>query len=867
LPLSRALVLSIAILFTSGLVFAQDSAAPADQTETAPADTSAVPAADDSAAGDGAAAEAPEAAPSIEEAIPAPTLEEELEALNTQIAEAEELIAEAQAADPPGDGTAASARLEQLQSLKNVLQRRLSLQSRFQEVETALEEIETKRAAFREEGINGDPPYSLATLDGLRDERAVIQRENETDVLSLRAAEEALKRAESALANAQKARRDARDAAEALKDESQRDALSQQLRLAQIGERTAEQQLEAARTQRQLAARDVDLSKAQLELVNAQIAEVAGQIVFTEEAYQERLDDIESRRAEAEAALADVTRRRDRAEAQLYDGRQAANRAETDEQKAIRAEQVATQEAWFQTNSRAVEYLQERLTRLSEEQRLWERRLTLINTPEEADPDTWQSEAATLIEEIQGVRETIEARLNDLRSTQLDLQNRLNSTEPVVGAEFLRDRIKALEQREVYARDYLASLVSLERLSTRLNEQLKERVSLLAVEAQWERMQERALEIWAYELFVLDDRGFTVGRLVMALIIFLVVLMLEYFARWLIRRILTKRLSNYYEQGATLIRLAVYVLIKETRRYTFIVFALYCGLKSLPFSERIDNFLDGFMTIVVLIQIAIWATSLLVRSIERTKAKRKKEDPSSVSAFGLIAFFGRIAIWAVVLLTALHNLGFNITTFVAGLGVGGIAVAFALQNILADVFNSVAILLDKPFVVGDFIMVDDQIGTVENIGIKTTRVRSISGEQIVISNTDLLGSRIRNFKRMFERRVVFNIGVVYETPPEKLEMIGGMIREIIEGIEKARFDRSHFNAYGDFALNIETVYFVLEPDYTLYMDIQQKINLEIYRRFEAMGIVFAYPTQELIVRPTAQPKPEAAKQELVEKEE
>ncbi|MCC6142218.1 MAG: mechanosensitive ion channel, partial [Candidatus Hydrogenedentes bacterium] len=544
----------------------------------------------------------------------------------------------------------------------------------------------------------------------------------------------------------------------------------------------------------------------------------------------------------------DISRKRDRAEAQLYDARKAAEGEVPEAEQAQRAERVSRQEAWYRTYSRGVEYTQEQLAQLTEEQRLWERRFALINTPAEAEPDAWQEEAATLIAELEADRETIEARLNDLRSNQIEVQNRLNSNEPGFDVEVLRDWLRALEQRETYARDYLASLVNLERIASRLNEQLKERVSLLAVESPWERMQERLMEVWAYEVFVIDDRGFTVGRLAVALLVALVVFILQYVVRSLIRRILTKRLSNYYDQGATLLRLVIYVFIKETRRFTFIVFALYCGLKTLPFSEPTEDFLDGFMIIVALVQVAIWASGILTRMIERTKAKRKKEDPSSVSAFGLISFFGRIAIWAVVFLTALHNLGFNITTFVAGLGVGGIAIAFALQSILADIFNSVAILLDKPFVVGDFIIVGEQTGTVESIGIKTTRIRSLSGEQIVISNTDLLGSRIRNFKRMFERRVVFTIGVLYETPPDKLERIGTIIKEIIEPIEKTRFDRSHFFSYGDFSLNFETVYYVLEADYNLYMDIQQRINLGIYRKFEEEGIAFAYPTQELIIR-------------------
>ena len=174
--------------------------------------------------------------------------------------------------------------------------------------------------------------------------------------------------------------------------------------------------------------------------------------------------------------------------------------------------------------------------------------------------------------------------------------------------------------------------------------------------------------------------------------------------------------------------------------------------------------------------------------------------------------------------------------------------ALASQAILADLFSYLAILFDKPFEPGDFIIVGDQMGVVENIGIKTTRVRSIWGEQIVFSNADLTSSRIRNYKQMKERRITFTLGVVYETPVEKLERIPGILRDAITSAPLTRFDRAHFKKYGDFSLDFEIVYFVLNPDYNVYMDIQQKINLAILRRFQAEGIAFAYPTREVIIR-------------------
>ncbi len=184
----------------------------------------------------------------------------------------------------------------------------------------------------------------------------------------------------------------------------------------------------------------------------------------------------------------------------------------------------------------------------------------------------------------------------------------------------------------------------------------------------------------------------------------------------------------------------------------------------------------------------------------------------------------------------------------AGLGVTGIAVALALQNILGDLFASLSIVLDKPFVVGDYIVVDTLQGTVERIGLKTTRVRSLSGEQIVFSNADLLKSRLRNFKRMQERRVAFTFGVTYQTPEALLTRIPGIVREVITPLPSTRFDRAHFQSFGEYALLFEVVYFVTTPDYALFMDIQQAINLGLLGRFRQEGIAFAYPTQTHLVK-------------------
>lgn len=200
-----------------------------------------------------------------------------------------------------------------------------------------------------------------------------------------------------------------------------------------------------------------------------------------------------------------------------------------------------------------------------------------------------------------------------------------------------------------------------------------------------------------------------------------------------------------------------------------------------------------------------------------------------------------------VVLVALDNVGVNVTALVAGLGIGGIAVALAAQNVLGDLFASLAIVLDRPFVLGDSIAVDTFQGTVESIGVKTTRLRSLSGEELVFSNSDLLKGPIRNYKRMTERRVLFNVGVAYDTPRETVARIPGMLREIVESQSPVRVDRAHFKSLGDSALVFEVVYFVLTPDYSRYMDIQQAVNLAILEQFAQQQIEIAYPTQRVLI--------------------
>lgn len=288
-------------------------------------------------------------------------------------------------------------------------------------------------------------------------------------------------------------------------------------------------------------------------------------------------------------------------------------------------------------------------------------------------------------------------------------------------------------------------------------------------------------------------------------------------------------------------------LLDRTRFGFILLIGLWAGSIYLDLPAEVDDALGAILTIGVLLQAGVWGNGVVSYLLERYRKEQAdgEIDSGLVTALGVVGFIARFAIWVTVLLAALARLGFPITTFVASLGVGGIAVALALQNILSDLFASLSIIFDKPFVVGDFIVVGDEVGTVEHVGLKTTRVRALTGEQLIFSNSDLLSARIQNFKRMNDRRIVFAIGVEYGTPPERLEDIPRIIRSVIESIDHTRFDRSHFKGFGDSSVDFETVYFMDVPDYDAYMDVQQAINLELYRIFEEKGIAFAFPTRTL----------------------
>ncbi len=316
---------------------------------------------------------------------------------------------------------------------------------------------------------------------------------------------------------------------------------------------------------------------------------------------------------------------------------------------------------------------------------------------------------------------------------------------------------------------------------------------------------------------------------------------------WILQRTLAGRLKKMTARTKTQWDDVLVNAIASTKVLFLLIVGIFTASIFLQLSPRIQAAFTRLIIFALLVQAGIWSGIIIKGLLDQYQRRTLEKNPAAITTINVISLVSKITLWSIIVLLILDNLGVNVTALVAGLGIGGVAVALALQNILGDLFSSLSIMLDKPFVIGDFVIIDEYMGSVEHIGLKTTRVRSLSGEQLVFSNSDLLKSRLRNYGRMFERRVVFSLGVTYETPREKLRLIPVIIRECIEAQDKIRFDRSHFMKYGDYALLFETVYYVLSPDYNIYMDIQQAIYFAIHERFEQEHIEFAYPTQKLFL--------------------
>ena len=331
--------------------------------------------------------------------------------------------------------------------------------------------------------------------------------------------------------------------------------------------------------------------------------------------------------------------------------------------------------------------------------------------------------------------------------------------------------------------------------------------------------------------------GNTIATYTLSLVIF--ILGLATFA--LIQHAVLSWIGAIAKRTKTDIDDAFVKIVRSFRPPFYLFLAFWLALRPLEITGIADNVVTAILLLWVIYQ-AVIVVGIVVEEVVFHHLT-KERDENTKSALHLLTSIAKGVMWVLGILLVLSNFGIDVTSLVAGAGIVGIAVAFALQGILSDLFSSFSLYFDKPFKIGDFIIVGDTMGVVKHIGIKSTRIRSLSGEEVVLSNKELTNTKIRNFKLMEERRVVFKFGILYSTPVHKVREIPAMVRQIIEGSESVRFDRAHFAGFADSALDFEIVYYVLKSDYGMYMDIQQDINLKIMERFEQEDIHFAFPTR------------------------
>lgn len=314
----------------------------------------------------------------------------------------------------------------------------------------------------------------------------------------------------------------------------------------------------------------------------------------------------------------------------------------------------------------------------------------------------------------------------------------------------------------------------------------------------------------------------------------------------LLQSVLIKRFSAFASKTKTTIDDFIVSVIRSSLMPALYLLIIHFSLHYLTLSPKFAKVENIAIMTVITFFLLKTISSVIGYAFKQAVSKHEHNEQREKQSKGILLIL-QVILWAVGLLFLVDNLGYDITTIIAGLGIGGVAIALAAQTILGDLFSYLVIFFDKPFEIGDFIIIDDKMGTVEYIGIKTTRLRTLGGEQLICSNTDLTNSRVHNYKRMQERRVVFEFGIVYDTPPAKIKIIPKFVKQIIEASGNTRFDRAHFKSFGDFSLKFEVVYYVLSADYNVYMDIQQQINLKLFELFERERIEFAFPTQTIQV--------------------
>lgn len=344
------------------------------------------------------------------------------------------------------------------------------------------------------------------------------------------------------------------------------------------------------------------------------------------------------------------------------------------------------------------------------------------------------------------------------------------------------------------------------------------------------------------------------GNTLLAWILAAVIILIASVSFRFLRHILVRRMEAWSLRNQSTWRQFVLDAFKDLAIPLLYAGSLYFALSTLSLPPKLERGIYIVFLVLLTYFIVRIASAAFKKLVYSFLQKQENNTGKESQASGLIMIVNGV-IWIVGSIFLIDNLGYNVTTLVAGLGIGGIAIALAAQTILGDLFSYFVIFFDRPFEIGDFIIVDSKSGVVEHVGIKTTRIRTLSGEQLICSNTHLTNAQVHNYKRLAKRRNLFHLRVTYRTPHHLLAEIPTLVKDIISSTEEVEFNRGHFSAYGESNIHFEFVYYVISPDYSVFMDKQQAIYLRIFETFRQKGIEFAYPTQTVLF-----PEPTAEKQ-------
>ncbi|MGR9114320.1 MAG: mechanosensitive ion channel domain-containing protein [Gammaproteobacteria bacterium] len=739
--------------------------------------------------------------------------------------------------------------LEIIDQLNVIYDQQISVLEQLRSLEVNNKHFQEEMASLQAES-SSDQHFSFMELDQLREELNMQLRREKTLTSKIELADTALQQTAEIL---QKKQDRLKQVEAAAPDGTASVAIQPEINL-QIARRAVEL-ADQTQTLRQMELRHQKKAKAVLQthiaLLSRQVEFLQTHAEFSQEELREQLQRIDKEEFELNRALARAREQQAAIKSRLERSQKKLAAAAPDEQNRLEPDTEALRLAFEELKTK-IDTTTRRIELLADWKSVWQRRYAVFNlTVEQAMLPKWRDEAKLQLTQIDQEVATSRLWLADWQSHLITLTNKIDSGQDSA----LEERRPVIQQRDhvqhivEHLQDLHTALENSRRLQTKLIDEINTRTS----QRTWRDWIDLAIHYQIYENTLLDwTYALSSALLTFALLFFL---------RW----ILIRRLKHLEEPSKASLANGFLTSVKRANSFFFLMIAVSIASLFLTLAPETSTQISRLTKVAFVFQATVWGSSFVRIWVFNILARKTKRDGASMGALSIFNFSSQVILWSIAVLLILQNLGIDVTALVAGLGIGGVAVALSLQRILNDLFSSLSIVLDKPFVIGDFVIFDDFMGSIEHIGIKTTRIRSLTGEQIICANGDLLNTRIRNFKRMHERRVVFKVGVVYQTQMDKLQKIPDMIREIIESQEYTRFDRAHFSSYSDFALLFEIVYYVLSPDYNLYMDIQQTINLEIFKRFQAAGIDFAYPTQSLYIRIAQSPIEPATKASAIKR--